>query len=66
MHKKAVLFLICLLTAASLCAQNTRSQFDGKTWWSYVKVLADDKMQGRDTGSPGLRKAESFIVDQLK
>lgn len=28
-------------------------------------MLADD-MEGRETGSPGLRKAESYIVEQLK
>jgi putative endopeptidase len=31
-----------------------------------VKVLADDGMQGRETGSPGLRKAEAYVVTQLE
>jgi Zn-dependent M28 family amino/carboxypeptidase len=42
------------------------AHFDGMTWWAYVKVLADDKMEGRETGSAGLRAAEAFIVEQLK
>src|SRR4029077_3726088 len=25
-----------------------------------------DKMEGRDTGSPGLRRAQAYVVDQLK
>jgi len=29
-------------------------------------VLAADNMQGRDTGSPALRKAEAYAVNQLK
>ena len=29
-------------------------------------MLATDNMEGRETGSPGLRKAEAFVVDQLK
>jgi Zn-dependent M28 family amino/carboxypeptidase len=66
MHKKQLISLACLLTAAFLCAQDTPSHFDGKTWWDYVKVLADDNMQGRETGSPGLHQAEAFVVDQLK
>ena len=40
--------------------------FDGATWWNYVKVLAADNMEGRETGSPGLRKAQEFVVEQLK
>ncbi len=44
----------------------TRAAFDGQTWWDYVKVLADDNMEGRDTGSEGLRKASAYVVEQLK
>src|SRR5215475_11343464 len=40
--------------------------FDGKRWWEYVKVLADDNMEGRETGSPGLQRASTYVVDQLK
>ena len=43
-----------------------QTHFDGKTWWDYVKVLADDDMEGRETGSAGLRKAEDYVVSQLK
>jgi Zn-dependent M28 family amino/carboxypeptidase len=39
--------------------------FDGKSWWDYVKILADDNMEGRETGSPGLRRAQAYVVDQL-
>ena len=31
-----------------------------------MKVLAADDMEGRETGSEGLRKAAAYIVDQLK
>jgi len=40
--------------------------FDGTTWWNYVKILAADNMEGRETGSPGLRKAQEYVVEQLK
>ncbi len=56
--------LVLALTAG---AQQTSSvRFDGASWWSYVKVLADDNMEGRDTGSEGLRRAEAYTVEQLK
>lgn len=65
MSRKYFALLAVLLTGSFLYSQATQSQFDGKTWWNYVKVLADDNMQGRETGSPGLKKAETFIVEQL-
>jgi len=40
--------------------------FDGKTWWHTVSVLADDKYEGRDTGSVGEQQAQAYIVEQLK
>ena len=63
---------VLLLLSAALVAQNspapapTASNFDGKSWWEYVKILAADDMEGRETGSEGLGKAAAYIVDQLK
>ena len=55
-----------LLISSHFGFTQTTSHFDGKTWWDHVKVLADDKMEGRDTGSEGLKHAEAYVVDQLK
>ena len=44
----------------------TEPNFDGKVWWNYVKVLAADNMEGRETGSPGLRQAQEYVVEQFK
>ena len=55
-----------LLVGLANSQQPVQSHFDGKTWWDFVKVLADDKMEGRETGSAGLRNTEAYIVDQLK
>src|SRR5215472_608010 len=61
------LLIFCACFAAAAPAQQPApTHFDGKTWWGFVSVLADDKMEGRETGSAGLRKAEAYIVDQLK
>jgi Zn-dependent M28 family amino/carboxypeptidase len=54
------------LGAPLVAQQPAPNHFDGKSWWEYVKVLADDKMQGRETGSAELRQAEAFVVEQLK
>ena len=64
---KKLLPVVSLLVAISAFSQQTApTHFDGKTWWDYVKVLADDNMEGRETGSAGLRRAQAYIVDQLK
>jgi Zn-dependent M28 family amino/carboxypeptidase len=48
------------------CSAHAAEHFDGNSWWDTVKVLADDKFEGRDTGSTGERDAQAYIVRQLK
>jgi Zn-dependent M28 family amino/carboxypeptidase len=59
----AFLLISLLFLAASA---PTTTVFNGETWWSHVKFLADDKLEGRDTGSPGERAAQKYAVEQLK
>jgi Zn-dependent M28 family amino/carboxypeptidase len=42
------------------------SHFDGNSWWAHVKFLADDSLEGRETGSEGLQKAEAYAVEQFQ
>jgi Zn-dependent M28 family amino/carboxypeptidase len=66
MHRTLPLFAVTSgLVASLLAAQPAPKPFDGQTWWNHVKVLADDNMEGRETGSAGLRKAQAYIVAQL-
>ena len=66
MRKGFLVAVVTLFHAIILNAQQpTQSHFDGQSWWSYVKVLADDNMEGRETGSPGLQRAEAYIVEQI-
>ncbi len=58
----APIALVMLIAAQT----SNSSNFDGKSWWEYVKVLASDDMEGRETGSAGLRKASTYVVEQLK
>jgi len=50
----------------AITAPAKEASFNGTTWWNYVKVLASDDMEGRETGSPGLHKAQEYVVEQLK
>jgi Zn-dependent M28 family amino/carboxypeptidase len=66
MYRRFLLMSFVLALPTIVLGQVTaQKHFDGKTWWEYVKVLADDNMEGRETGSDGLRKAESYVVEQL-
>jgi Zn-dependent M28 family amino/carboxypeptidase len=62
MLRKFSAALLLLLAGATQAAEH----FDGTTWWNTVKVLADDKFEGRDTGSEGERQAQAYIVGRLK
>jgi Zn-dependent M28 family amino/carboxypeptidase len=51
---------------SSASAEPSKSHFDGNSWWGYVKILAADDMEGRETGSSALRRAEAYVVEQLQ
>ena len=68
MPRKALCTAAFFAAAFSLAAQQPAQParyFDGQSWWAHVKFLADDSLEGRETGSEGLRKAESYVVDQF-
>ncbi len=58
--------LLLLVFIVATSSAQPPAHFDGHTWWDYIKVLADDKMEGRDTGSRGERAAQEYAVEQLK
>ena len=61
MSRVSGVILGVLLAAPAFAA----APFDGNSWWSTVKVLADDSYAGRDTGSIGEREAQAYIVARL-
>ena len=57
--KRTVLWVsILLLVQAS--AQNA------DRWWKHVSFLADDALEGRNTGSPGHKKAAEYVAKQFE
>ena len=59
-----LVFPVLLLGQAQGSAAS--GNFDGNTWWAHVKFLADDSLEGRETGSEGLRKAQAYAVEQFQ
>ena len=39
---------------------------DGNRWWSHVTALANDGLEGRETGSAGHRKAAAYVAGQFE
>ena len=56
---RAAIYVLC-------CAMSIHAQSAGERWWEHVKFLADDRLEGRDTGSEGHRLAAQYAADQFK
>jgi hypothetical protein len=59
-----ILFAVAV-TAAGWCLGAADAP-DGRRWWSHVAFLADDALEGRDTGSPGHRKAADYVAKEFE
>src|SRR5580700_5760220 len=66
LHQGLGLAATVLIVAGCATGNSTFEGFDGNSWWNHVKVLADDNMEGRETGSEGLKRAQAYIVRQLE
>jgi hypothetical protein len=40
--------------------------FDGTRWWTHVSYIADDSMQGRETGSAGYLEAARYVAAEFE
>ena len=65
-RKQFILAVLLCVSPAVYGQSNVVSYFDGNSWWAQVKFLADDTLEGRDTGSEGLRKAQAYAVEQFE
>lgn len=65
----ALLLLIAVQPSyAQLTPQTPYKDWDSAAtgWWSHVQYLADDKLQGRRTGTPGYETAAQYVESQFK
>ncbi len=56
--------LTFLLVAGTLLAADLGQE--GQRWWSHIQVLADDNMEGRNTGSEGHKRAALYVAEQFE
>ena len=61
MIARVTLLLVLLALPVRVLAADAARQ-----WWADVSALADDKMEGRLTGSPGYDRAARYVISRLK
>jgi Zn-dependent M28 family amino/carboxypeptidase len=59
MRRVLIVTVICVAIASLVIAQSTSA---AKRWFSHVETLAADGMEGRDTGSPGHKRAAEYVA----
>ena len=56
--------LAAFAAAAAILTASTAP--DAKRWWSHILFLADDKLEGRETGSEGHRQAAAYVAGEFE
>jgi hypothetical protein len=63
---KKVVFLLAAAAAVYPASMAVDYAAEGKLWWSHIQFLADDKLEGRDTGSEGYKQAVAYVAGEFK
>src|SRR6516162_1144336 len=62
--KRTLVIVLTVLTSLSTQAQQPQSR--NTAWWAHVEALANDGMEGRNTGSPGHKRAADYVAGQFR
>jgi Zn-dependent M28 family amino/carboxypeptidase len=57
---------VCAAAIAAVFLGSIALHADAARWWSHVEALANDGMQGRNTGSPAHKRAAEYVAAQFK
>lgn len=55
-----------MIAALPLFATAIDYAAEGKLWWAHVQFLADDKLQGRNIGTPGFQMAVDYVTGEFQ
>src|SRR5438067_829898 len=68
MKKLTLLFILSFSVCQFARSQGTASSptNPAQGWWAHIAFLADDKLEGRNTGSAGHRLAAEYVADNFK
>lgn len=57
---------VLMMAVVALLAGAIALGADEKRWWSHVEALANDGMEGRNTGSPAHKRAAEYVAAQFQ
>ncbi len=57
---------VWMLTMMAVLAGAVGVDADQQRWWTYVQALANDGMEGRDTGSAAHKRAAEYVAAQFE
>jgi hypothetical protein len=57
--------IIGLLSSFSVLDAATEYESEGRAWWSYVEKLANDSMEGRNTGTEAYTRAADYVAGEF-
>src|SRR2546425_5443208 len=66
MRQVFVIFLACLIAASMTLLGQGSAPARASRWWTHVEALANDGMEGRNTGSPAHKRAAEYVAAQFK
>src|SRR5262245_7006389 len=64
LHRLLVSFLFVVHALASAAADDTA--LSGESWWARVRILADDNIEGLNTGSEGHQRAAAYVAGEFE
>jgi Zn-dependent M28 family amino/carboxypeptidase len=66
MRWSSIAIVICSAAAGVVVAGQAPRPSAADRWWSHVEALANDGMEGRNTGSPGHKRAAEYVAAQFQ
>ena len=64
--KKTITAISLFALAAGAAVKTTDWDAAGKAWWKHVSYLANDKLKGRNVGTPGFDLAADYVAKQFE
>lgn len=62
--KRSLIVVLLAVSGSALAAGRLSPR--AEAWWTDIKVIADDRTEGRQTGSPGYRLAADYVISRFK
>jgi Peptidase family M28 len=64
--QKGMLSVMRILLAITLTMAMAQTPSEPSRWWSHIEALANDGMEGRNTGTPSHRRAADYVAEQFR